>query len=178
MVEVIHHEFMRRLISKMMIQAIALAIVGDGTKRNQPVIEEQDDIRPLMTEDKSVARVELLGVFRMQTGTMLERTVNEHRYFPGQTFQGVQRFGKLLGLFLGEALERRDGNVGRGLQHLTALGFVQSRTMGGFCEGMFRRHHHQQESITGADSLQTLTDRETMCNPSRQDVSLHSASPP
>src|SRR5437870_435881 len=126
MVEVIHHEFMLRLISKMMIQAIALAIVGDGTKRNQHVIEEQDDIRPLMTDDKSFAMVELLGVFRMQTGTMLERTVNEHRYFPGETFQGVQRFGKLLGLFLGEALERRDCNVGMGLQHLTELGFVQS----------------------------------------------------
>jgi hypothetical protein len=109
------------------------------------VIEEQDDSRPLMTADKSLAMGELLGVFRMQTGTMLERTVKEHRYFPGKTFQGVQRFGKLLGLLLGEALERRDGNVGMGLQHLTELGFVESRKMGGFCEGMFRRHHHQQE---------------------------------
>ena len=115
MVEGLHHEVMRRLISTMMIQAIALAIVGDGTKRNQPVMEEQDDMRPLMTDDKSVAMVELLGVFRMQTGTRRERTVNEQRYFPGETFQGVQRFGKLLSLFLGEAIERRDDHVGMGV---------------------------------------------------------------
>ena len=59
---------------QLMIPAIALAIERDGTQRDQPVLEEQHDIGPLMTHDTSLAMMKCLGVFRMQTRAMLERT--------------------------------------------------------------------------------------------------------
>jgi hypothetical protein len=110
--------------------------------------------------------VELLAVFRMQTGTMLERTVNDHRDFPWQPFEGSPRSCTLLGLFLGEALSRGDRHVAMVCQHLTALGCVQSRKTCGFFEGMFRGHDHQKQQITGADPLKTSTDPDTTRDPS------------
>ena len=95
---------MLSLIVKIVLQTIRFTIVGDRRQRNEHVIDDQDDIGPLVTDDKAFAVIELLGVFRMQTGTMLERAVNENGNFPGQTFQVMQRFGKLRGLLLGEAL--------------------------------------------------------------------------
>jgi hypothetical protein len=86
MADVIDHERMLSLIIKMMIEAISLALVGNRTKRNQHIIDDQDDIGPLMADDKSFAMIELLGVFRMQTRTMLECTLHDNRHFPGQTF--------------------------------------------------------------------------------------------
>src|SRR5215472_11795378 len=66
---------MLRLIRQSMIPAIALAIERDRTKRNQHVIDDSYDIGPLMADDKALAMIEPLGVFRMQTGPMLERTI-------------------------------------------------------------------------------------------------------
>ena len=86
-----HHELMLSVIVKIVLQAIRFTLVGDRRQRNAHVIDDQDDIRPLVTDDKSFAVIELLGVFRMQTGTLLERAVNEHGHFPGQTFEVVQR---------------------------------------------------------------------------------------
>ena len=60
-----------------MIAAIALAIERDGTKRNQDVIDDQHDIGPLMTDDEPVAMIERLSVFRMQTRTMLQGTIDD-----------------------------------------------------------------------------------------------------
>src|SRR5712692_7950163 len=92
-------------IRQRMIPAIALAIERDGTKRNQHVLEDQHDIGPLMTNDKSLAMIERLGVFWMQTGAMLERTIHDNRNIPGQLLQLLPGFGNVLGLFLGEALQ-------------------------------------------------------------------------
>jgi hypothetical protein len=85
-------------------------------------------------------------------------------------------FGNVLGLFLGEALQRIDGDIAMGFQHLRELGFVQSGKPGGFFEGMFRGHDHQKQQITGADSLKTSTDPDTPRNPSLQGASPHDAS--
>src|SRR5919109_5212698 len=98
-------------ILQLTLPAIALAIERDGTKRDQHVMEEQHDIGPLMTNDKALAMIERLGVFWMQTGAMLERTIHDNGNIPGQLFQPLPGFGHLLGLFLGEALQRRDGNM-------------------------------------------------------------------
>ena len=106
---------MLRLIRQSMIPAIALALERDGTKRNEHVIDDEHDIGPLMAEDKAVAMIEPLGVFRMQTGPVLERTIDYEGYFPGQTLARVQGFGNVLGLLLGEVLQRIDGDRAMGL---------------------------------------------------------------
>ena len=95
---------MLRLIMKSLLPAIGFALGGNRTKWDQHVVEDQDDIGPLVTDDKSFAVIELLGVFRMQTGTMLARAVKENGHCPGQTFSVLPRSGKVRGLLLGEAL--------------------------------------------------------------------------
>ena len=70
-------------VLQLTLPAIALAIERDGTKRNQQVIEEQHDIGPLMTNDKSLPMIERFGVFWMQTSAMLERTIHDNRNLPG-----------------------------------------------------------------------------------------------
>ena len=112
---------MLSLIRKSLRQAIRFALVGNRTKWNEHVVDDQDDIRPLMADDLPFSMIELLGVFWMQTCTTLECTLHYNRHFPGETFQVLQRLGKLLGLFLGEALYCRDRNLGMGLQHFTEL---------------------------------------------------------
>jgi hypothetical protein len=67
-------------------------------------MEDQDDIGPLMADDIALAMVELLGVFRMSTGAMLNRTIHEDGDLPGETFEGLKPLGQLLGLRLGEIL--------------------------------------------------------------------------
>jgi hypothetical protein len=161
---------------QLMIPAIALAIEGDGTKRDQQGMEDHHDIGPLMPNDKALAMIERLGVFWMQTRAMLERTIHDNRKLPGELLQLVPGFGHVLGLLLGEALQRRDGNMAMGLQHLRALGFVPSGKPGGFFEGMFRSHDHQQQQSTGADPLKTSTDPDTTRDPSLQGASPHGAS--
>jgi hypothetical protein len=142
LLDVIHHEVMLGAICQLMLPAIALAIERDGPKRDQHVMEDQHDIGPLMPNDKSLAMIERLGVFWMQTGAMLERTIHDNRNIPGQLFQLLPGLGNLLRLFLGEALQRIDGDIAVGFQHLRKLGFVQSGKPGSFLEGMFRSHDH------------------------------------
>ena len=94
------------LIGESMFVAISLAIEGYWLERNQEVMDDQDDSGPWMPDDKSFAMIEFLGVFRMQTGTMLEGTINQQGNLPGQMMLGqvVERLGKLFCLLLGEAL--------------------------------------------------------------------------
>ena len=108
---------------------------------------------------------------------MLERTIDYEGYFPGQTLALVQGFGNVLGLLLGETLQRIDRDIGMLFPYLREWGFVQSRKPGGFFEGMFRRHDHQKEEVTRADDLKTETDQDMTGDPSRQGASWHGASP-
>src|SRR5919108_3961679 len=163
-------------ILQLMIPAIALAIERDGTQRNQHVIEEQHDIGPLMPHDKSMPMIERFGVFRMQTGATLERTIHDNRNSPGELFQFVPGFGNLLGLFLGKALQRINGDMAMGFQHLRELGFVQSGEPGGFLERMFRGHDHQKQEVTRADVRKTSTDEDMTGDPSLHRLRSHMAS--
>jgi hypothetical protein len=97
-----------------------------------------------MPNDKSLPVIEGLGVFWMQTGALLERTIHDKRNIPGQLFQLVPGCGYLLGLFLREAFQRRDCNFAMGFQHLRELGFVQSRKPGSFFERMLPGGDHQK----------------------------------
>jgi hypothetical protein len=172
-----HYELRLSVIATIVLQAIRFTIVGERRQRNEHGMDAQDESGPRVTDDKSFAVMELLGVFRMQTGTMLPRAVNENGHCPGQTFQGVPRFGTLRGWLLGEALSRRERHGGMALYPLTAWGVVPSRKSCRFFAGMFLPHDHQKEQRAGADPLQTLTDCDTTCDPSLQGVSRHGASP-
>lgn len=133
---------------------------------------------PLMADDLPCAMVALLRVFRMQTCTLLERTLQENRSAPGETLEVVPRLGTWCGVRRGETGSRRERHLGMGLQHLPALCCVQARKTCRFFEGMLLRRDPQQEERTGADSLQTVTDGETTCAPRLPGVRLHGASPP
>ena len=113
--EGIDHEGMLRVIRQSMIPAIALALEREGTKRYPPVMDDDHDRGPRMADAKAVAMIEPLGVFRMQTGPVLERTIDYEGYFPGQTLARVQGFGNVLGLLLGEVLQRIDCDSAMGL---------------------------------------------------------------
>ena len=67
---------------------ITFAIEGDRRERNQRVVEKKHNIGPLMADDKPLAMIEGFGIFRMHTGTMLDRTINQDRYLPGKTILG------------------------------------------------------------------------------------------
>jgi hypothetical protein len=64
-----------------------------------------------------------------------------------------------------------------GLQHLRALGLMQSGKPGGFRERMFRGHDHQKQEITRADVRKTSTDEEMTGDPSLYRLRAHVASP-
>jgi len=81
--KVCHHALMFAWILESMRLAIPLAIEGDGPQRNQHVAQDQDNIGPLMPDDIPFAVMERFGVFRMQTGPVLQRTVDDDHDFPG-----------------------------------------------------------------------------------------------
>jgi hypothetical protein len=168
---------MRGLLRQLMLQALRLARGGERRQWHQPLLDDQDESGPRMSNDTPVAMIAFLGIFRMQTGTMLEGTLQQNRDLPRETMQVLERFGPWPGLLLGEALERRDRNLGMGCEPCTALGWMPSRTPCRFFAGMFRRHDHQQEERTGADPLKTLTDSETTGDPRLPGASRHGASP-
>ena len=65
-----------------------------------------------MTNDISLAMIERFGVFRVQTGPVLQRTVDEDHDLPGQPLDALERLGKLPGLCFGEVLQRRASHLG------------------------------------------------------------------
>jgi len=100
------------LIRESMCLAIPLAIEGDRPQRNEHVTQHQDDIGPLMTDDIPLAVIERFGVFRRQTGPVLQCTVNDEHDLPGQPVESYERLGKLPGLCFGETLQRGHGHLG------------------------------------------------------------------
>src|SRR6266446_8927138 len=177
LLDVLHHAVMLGAIRQLMIPAIALAVARDGTKRDQHVMEEQHDIGPLMPNDKALAMIEGLGVFWMQTGAMLERTLHDNRTIPGQLWQLLPGFGHVLGVFLGEVFQRRDRDLAMGFQHLRALGFVPPGKPGSFLERMFSGRDHQKYEGTRADVLKTETNQNMTGDPSLHSLRSHVASP-
>src|SRR5712691_538638 len=74
--KVCHHALMLALILEIMCLAVALAREGNRLKGNQDVAQNQDDVGPLMTDDIPLAVVERLGVFRVETGSVLQGGVD------------------------------------------------------------------------------------------------------
>jgi hypothetical protein len=64
------------LILEIMCLAVALAIEGNRLEGNQDVAQNQDDVGPLMTDDIPLSVVERLGVFRVETGSVLQGGVD------------------------------------------------------------------------------------------------------
>ena len=96
--KVCHHALMFAVIVEIMRLAIPLAIEGNRPQRNQHVTQNQDDIGPLMTDDIPLAVIERFGVFRMQTGSVLQRTVDEDHDLPGQPVDVVRAPWQTAGL--------------------------------------------------------------------------------
>src|SRR5216683_239854 len=71
-VQVGHDVLMFAVILEIMCLAVPLAIEGNRLEGNQHVTQHQDDIGPLMTDNIPLAVVERLGVFRVQTGSVLQ----------------------------------------------------------------------------------------------------------
>ena len=70
-------------VREMNLATVLLTIKGNVTKGNQHLIENQDDIRPLMTNDNTLTMIKALRIFRVQTGAMLQRRIDDEGYFPG-----------------------------------------------------------------------------------------------
>ena len=58
---------MLALIVETMLSALRFTLKWHGRKRNEHIVDDQDDIGPLMSDDIPVAMIELLGVLRMYT---------------------------------------------------------------------------------------------------------------
>jgi hypothetical protein len=157
LLDVLDDEVRLGAIRQLPLPARALAIERHGTKRNQQVMEESHDVGPRMTNDKALPMIERFGVFWMQTGATLERTIHDNRHMPGPLLQLLPGLSHLRGLILGEALQRIDCDRAMSFQHLREWGCVQSGKPGGFLERMFRGHDHQKQEGTRADVLKTET---------------------
>jgi hypothetical protein len=168
---------MLAVIHEIMRLAVALAIEGNRLEGNQDVAQNQDDVGPLMTNDIPLAMVERLGVFRVETGPVLQRTVDEDHDLPGQPFDAWERLGTLPRLCFREMFQRGDSHLGMRFQEVRKEGCMQSRKPGGFFEGMFRCHDHQKEQIAGTNPLKPLTDGDLTCDPRLQGANAHRASP-
>ena len=114
--QVCHHALMLTVIRELMCLAVALALEGNRRQGNQHVTQHQDDVGPLMSDDIPLAMMERFGVFRVQTGPVLQRTVDEDHDFPGQPVDAVERLGKLLGLPFRELSQRGDSHLGMRVQ--------------------------------------------------------------
>ena len=172
-----HHALMFAVIREIMRLALPLALKGDRSQRHQHVTQHEDDIGPRMTADLSCAVLERFGVFRVQTGPVLPRPVDDEHDCPGQPVEPLERLGTLPGWCLRETFQRGDGHLGMGLHHVRAERWMQSGTSGGFCEGLVRGDDHQEEPRAGAHPLKPLTDGNRACDPRLPGPSEHRASP-
>ncbi len=111
-----HHALMFAVIRESMRLAGALAREGNRLEGNQDIAQNQDNVGPLMPDDISLAMIERFGVFRVQTGPVLQRTVDEDHDFPGQPFDALERLGKSPGVCFREIVQRGDGHLGMRLQ--------------------------------------------------------------
>lgn len=127
--QVCHHALMFALIREIMRLAVALAIEGNWLEGNQDVAQNQDDVGPLMTNDISLAMIERFGIFRVQTGPVLQRTVDEDHDLPGQPFDALERLGQLSGLCFREIFQRGDGHLGMRFQQVRKEGFIPTATL-------------------------------------------------
>ena len=174
---VLHHVCMVAVRGESMRLTLALAIEGNRPQRHQHVTQKQDDSGPLMTDAIPLAVMQCCGVFRGETGPMLQRTVDQEQDLPGQPVDACERLGTLPGLGLGERRQRGDGSLGMRWPHSREEGLMQSGKSGGFFERMLRGDDHQKEQRAGANPPQPLTDGNPTFPPSLYGASEQRASP-
>ncbi len=92
--------------------AIPLALAGNRRQGKQHVTQTQDAPGPLMPENLPLAMMKCLSVFRVPTGPVLPRPVEEDHDRPGQPFDAWERRGTLPGLGLRALFQRGDGHLG------------------------------------------------------------------
>src|SRR6266487_269992 len=129
---------------------IPLVIEGNRLQWNQYVTQEQDDIGPLMTDDIALAVIERLGIFRVQTSSVLQCTVDDDQDLPGQPVASCERLGKLPGLCFGETLQRGRRLLRMRFQPFRKERLTQAGHPGRLFERMLWGDDHPKDQITGA----------------------------
>ena len=156
---------MLAVIHQLMCLAVVLAIEGNRRQGNQHVTQYQDDVGPLMSDDIPLAMIERFGVFRVQTGPVLQRRVDEDHDFPGQPVDAWECLGKLPGLPFRELIQRGDGYLGMRVQEFGKERGMQAGKASGLFEGVRRGRDHQKEQIACANTLKAPTDGNVTLNP-------------
>ena len=153
--------------------ARVFTVQGDGRKRNEDAVENQDDIGPLMSDDRSVSMVTSCGVFGMESGTGLERGINHNGDFPGQALQLFEHRPKSFGVPFGEVIQGIGGNAKVIASQCAELRRIESRHGGGNMEGMFTSVHHQRHEIPEAQDQYTKSDIDVMKYPISSLITSH-----
>jgi hypothetical protein len=124
--QVCHHALMVALVLAIMGLAGALALEGDRLEGHQHVTQHQDDVGPRMPDDIALAVVARWGGFWVQAGAVLQGRLNEAHDLPGQSFDALERLGKLPGWRFRALFQRGHGHCGRRLQAFGKAGGMQS----------------------------------------------------
>ena len=114
--EVVDHALMLALIREALCPAVALAVEGNRREGDEDVAENEHDVGPLVADDVALAVVKGFGIFRVQTGSVLEGGIDDQQDFPGQAADALEGLGDLSGLGFGELIEGSDGDVGMRFQ--------------------------------------------------------------
>ncbi len=175
--EVVDHALMLAVIREALCPAVALAVEGNRREGDEDVAENEDDVGPLMADDVALAVVEGLGIFRVETGSVLDGGIDDQQDFPGQAADALEGLGELAGLGFGELIEGRDGDVGRRLQQFGKQRGMESGESGGLFERMLGGGDHQKEQISGANAPQAPADGDVACDPGMQGASGHDPLP-
>jgi len=118
-----------------------------------------------------------VGVFRVETGAVLQGGVEEKHDFPGQSVDALERLGTLPGWRFRAMIQRGDGHLGMRWHEVGKERGMPAGKAGGLCEGVRRCRDHQKEQRASANALKALTDGDVPCAPRVQGASGHGASP-
>jgi hypothetical protein len=83
-VDVSDQSFMFGFVSHFVSAAILFRIKRKRCQGNDYIVENQKNIRPLMSDDESVSVIEFLNIFGFQTAAFLKCVVNENKKIPRQ----------------------------------------------------------------------------------------------
>ena len=175
--EVVDHVLMLALIREALCPAVALAVEGNRLAGDEDIAEHEDNVGPLMADDVALAVVEGFGIFRVETGSVLDGGIDDQQDFPGQAADALEGLGDLSGLGFGELIEGSDGDVGMRLQQFGKQRGMESGESGGLFERMLGGGDHQKEQISGANAPQAPADGDVAFDPGMQGASGHGPLP-
>ena len=151
-------------IASIMILTVLFAVEGNRRKRDQYLIDDQDDVGPLVTNDKSLTMIKPLRVFWVQAGTILERTINQDGDVEGKPFDLLKGSRQAFSLLFREAFQGIYRRILMKFQHLRELRLMKPAKPSGFLKGVFRRSDHQEKQVRGTNSFETRADPDATCN--------------